>query len=231
MLTFAVDVSHPPYSYKDASGRLTGFSVELARLICQNIGLTCRFEAVNWDEIPTQLSDGRAEIAIASLRIDQTARTRLAFTHRYFLNPARFIAIKTDGLDDSSPAALSGKDIGVLKGTAHEAFLQENYKSSDIKSYETREQALEDLKSDDLDLFFADGVSLSFWMQSGRSAGCCTFVPGAYLEKSYFGEGIAFAVSKKNAPLARIINFGLERMRKNGILDRLYRVHFPLFLY
>jgi len=231
VLNIAVDISHPPFSYKDATGRITGFSVELARTICQTKGFTCRFEAVPWEEIQTRLLDGRAEVAVASLTINQKSREKFAFTNRYFLNPARFIALTSRGFKGSDSGTMSGKDIAVIEGTAHQAFLETYYKDADIALYKERDAALKDLKRDKVDAFFSDGVSLSYWMQSEQAAKCCSFIPGAYIESSYFGEGVGFSVSKTNAQLAKIFNYGLEDIRRRGTLERLYQVHFPISLY
>ena len=43
--------SSPPMSYRDADGRLTGFTIEIARALCAEMGEQCEMEVTRLDQV------------------------------------------------------------------------------------------------------------------------------------------------------------------------------------
>ena len=124
-LRFVTDSDYPPFHYFDEEGVLTGFNVDLARSICEALNVECEVKAVEWDELFTDLDNGEADAAIASIRISEESLDKADFTERYYATPARFIAKKDNALKDIIPETLADKKIGVVKDTGHEAYLKQ----------------------------------------------------------------------------------------------------------
>ena len=78
---------------------------------------------------------------------------------------------------------------------------------------------------------FGDGTSFMFWINGTSSRGCCKFLPGAFTESRYFGNGAGIAVRKGNDLMRQALNYALDRIKVSGAYDRIYRKHFPLDLY
>jgi len=76
-IRFITDSDYPPFQYFDEEGVLTGFNVDLARAICEALGVECDIRPVEWEDLYTDLDNGEADAAIASIRIDagQTSRS------------------------------------------------------------------------------------------------------------------------------------------------------------
>ena len=72
-IRFVTDSDYPPFQYFDEEGVLTGFNVDLARAICEAIDVECDIRPVEWDDLFTDLDNGEADAAIASIRIDAEA--------------------------------------------------------------------------------------------------------------------------------------------------------------
>lgn len=227
-LRFVTDSDYPPFHYYDEVGALTGFNVDLAKAICETLEVQCEVNAVAWEDLIPSLDKGDADAAIASIRITAEALEKADFTLRYYATPARFVARKASDLKDISPETLSGKKIGVAKGTGHEAYLTKFFPDAAIASFDTADDAEKSLKDGAIDLVFGDGIGLTFWINGVASEGCCEFRGGPYLDTTYFGEGVGIAVKKGNRQLAEILNYALEQVHSSGRYEELFLRYFPM---
>ncbi|MGI9385575.1 MAG: transporter substrate-binding domain-containing protein [Methyloligellaceae bacterium] len=227
-ITFLTDSDYPPFNYIDEEGALTGFNVDLARSICDELAVECDVRPVDWTGLVTSLERQEADAAIASLRVSKQTLEQLDFTESYYHTPARFVARKDSPLKNVRPEALDKKRIGVVKNTAHEAFVRDFYPTVEIVPFERLAKAQAALKARTIDLVFADGITLMFWLNGTSSEGCCEFRGGPYLESRYFGEGVGIAVRKGNRKIREILNYGLGRVRASGRYEELFLRYFPL---
>ncbi len=160
--------------------------------------------------------------------MSESLRQRFGVTAPYFKIPARF-AIKKDGnLPMPEGKALQGKSIGVVAGTAHEAFAKAFMASTTLKPFPELVAAQTALKAGDIDYLFADGLSLALWIGGEDAADCCNFAGGPYLESRFFGEGIGFVVRKEDENLRRAFDFALQQLWKEGKYAELYLRFFPV---
>jgi polar amino acid transport system substrate-binding protein len=227
-LRFVTDSDYPPFNYFDEEGVLTGFNVDLARAICDELAVECEVRPVEWDDLFSSLDKDEADAAIASIRIDAEALTEADFTQRYYATPARFIARKESELKDVRPETVEGKKVGVARGTRHEAFLKAFFPAAEAVPFDSADDAQMALKARQVDLVFGDGVGLTFWLNGVTSDGCCEFRGGPYLDAKYFGEGVGIAVKKGNRQLVEILNYALEQVHASGRYEGLFLRYFPM---
>lgn len=226
-LRIVTDGDYPPFNYRDGAGTLTGFNVDLARALCDELSLRCIIDTLDWDKQLTALEKGKVDAVIASRKITAANRRKILFTDKYYRTPARFAVRQDTKLADISPEGLRGKSIAVRRGTAHEAYLRQFFKNSRIRSFTSHALAREALSEGAVDALFGDAVSLMFWIAGTSSQACCRFAGGPYTETKFFGDGVGIAVRKNNTKLARILNYGLERLRQRGIYRDLFLRYFP----
>ena len=126
-------------------------------------------------------------------------RQRVDFSDPYYRTPARFVARRDLKLDAITPAALEGRKVGVVAGTAHEAYMKNLFTEAELHSYPSAGgRALRAASRARSTCCSATASRLSFWLNGTNSAGCCEFRGGPYLESRYFGEGVGIAVRKGN---------------------------------
>lgn len=227
-IRFVTDNDYPPFNYLDEEGELTGFNVDLARMLCDELSVECSIRAESWGRLLEMLKQGEADAVIASLRVSEATLREVDFTDAYYHTPARFVALKTNPLRSVTPEALMGKRIGVVTKTAHEAYLNDFFGSAMVRAFETLEQAKAALREGTVDFLFGDGVSLMFWINGTSSEGCCEFRGGPFTESKYFGEGVGIAVLKGNRKLREALNYGLYLARSEGRFEELHLRYFPL---
>ncbi len=227
-LRFLTDDDYPPFHFALPDDSLAGFDIDLARAICEDLKLACTIQARRYDTLIDSLNADGGDAIIASLRIDAAARAKLDFTAPYMKNPARFVALKSAPLREATPETLRGKAIGVIAKTAHEAFLMAFFQGATIKAFETQKAIAEALGTGEIDAFFGDGATLSFWLNGKEGRNCCLFVGGAFLDSRFFGEGVGIAVKKGNAPLRMALDYALADLSAKGVYTELYLKYFPL---
>jgi polar amino acid transport system substrate-binding protein len=227
-IRFITTDDFPPFSFTTADGHLTGFNVDLARAICDELQIRCTIQAREWDDLLPTLRAQNADAIIAGLAVTAASREELDFTDVYMRSPGRFVVRRDASAIDLSPLGLKGKTIGVVSRTAHEAFLAAFFPEIGRNLYPNAAAAREALKNGEADAHFGDAMQLSFWLQSDSAGGCCAFAGGPYFEARFFGEGLAIAVPRGAADLRRALDSALEAINEKGVFAELYLRYFPV---
>ncbi|MFD2140894.1 transporter substrate-binding domain-containing protein [Ancylobacter oerskovii] len=230
-IRFVTTEDYPPFSFRGEDGRPAGFNIDLARAICSELAITCSLEVVPFEALTEALAGGKADAAIAGLAISPASREAVDFSDRYFRSPARFVARKADVLPAVTPDLVASKTVGVVAGTAHEAYLRDFFAEAAIRSYPTPEEARAALLRREVDLVFGDGVQLAFWLNGSSSEACCAFAGGPFTESLYFGEGMGIAVRRGDDALRQSLNYALAQIWENGAYVDLYLRWFPIGVY
>jgi polar amino acid transport system substrate-binding protein len=228
LIRFMTEVDYPPFDYAGQDGNPTGFNVDLARDICEELHVTCTVQMRRFDTLFDALNENKGDAAIASISVTPEARARADFTDPYYRPVARFAARRDAKIGDVRPEATEGKTIAVVAGTAHEQYLRTLFTEAEVKPYRTAEAARGALQRGEVDLLFGDGFGLSFWLNGTDSANCCMFVGGPFMESRYFGEGVGIAVKHGNDTLRLAINWALFRLWEKGRFTDLWLRYFPI---
>jgi polar amino acid transport system substrate-binding protein len=230
-IRFLTDDDYPPLNFARPDGTLMGFNVEIARAICEELQIGCTVQARDWDTLIDSLATGKGDAVIASISATSKLRESIDFTQPYYPTPARFVARKDFSLPDATPATLAGKSIGVVAGSAHEAYLATFFPGVARKPYPDFPAMREALRTGAVDAAFGDGLSIAVWLAGDGSAECCAFKGGPFVESRFFGEGIGIAVRKEDSNLRRAMDWALARLAERGVYAEIYRKYFPIGFY
>jgi len=228
VIRFLTEVDYPPFNFAGADGAPAGLNVDLARLICEEVKIPCTVQMRRFDTLLTALAENRGDAVMASIAVTPETRKLADFSDPYYRTPARFVARRDFLINDVRPERLEGREIAVVAGTAHEAFLKTLYTEADLRTYQTPELAREALRRGDVDLLFGDGISLAFWLNGTESQNCCEFRGGPFIESKYFGEGVGIAVKRGNDTLRQGLNWALFRLWEKGRFSDLWLRYFPI---
>jgi len=227
-IRFLTTSDFPPFNFLNEDGRLSGFNVDLARAICDELAIRCTIQTREWDDLLRALRDGNADAIIAGMAITSEARQELDFSDVYMRSPGRFVVRADSEPFDLTAEGLTGKTLAVVARSAPEAYLAAFFPEVGRKLYPTPEEARQALKSGEADAHFGDGMQLSFWLQSDAADGCCVFAGGPYLESRFFGEGMAIAMPRGSTDLKQAIDSALASLYEKGIFAELYLRSFPV---
>jgi polar amino acid transport system substrate-binding protein len=230
-IRFLSDDDYPPMNFALADGTLLGFNVEIARAICEELGLGCTIQARPWDTLIDALEAGKGDAVIASIATTSAMREKVDFSQPYYQTPARFIVRKGVLPPNANVGAALGKPIGVVGGSAQEAYLKAFFPTAKTKAYADNSALQAALRTNEIDAAFADGLTFAVWLNGESSANCCAFLGGPYCESRFFGEGVGIAVRREDAPLRRALNWALARLAARGVYAEIYLKYFPIGFY
>nr|WP_243256692.1 transporter substrate-binding domain-containing protein [Rhizobium skierniewicense] len=230
---FLMSVDFPPFNFTDQDGRLAGFHVDLAREICAQLKVEskCQVQALPFDELEAAVEMGEGEAVMSGIASSADLRKSFSFTRPYILLPARFAINKTTKLEGQSANALSGKKVGVVTNSRHEAMLKAFFPAVVVNGFDGYEPMYEALKSGKIDAVFADGLRLPFWVSGTASAGCCALFDGPYMSDRFLGEGLSIMTVDPENKLVPAFDQALAALSRNGRLEEIYRRYFPYGLF
>ncbi len=232
-LRFLTSVDFPPFDFTDQNGKLSGFNVDLAREICNELEVAekCEIQALPFADLRDSLAASQGDAVIAGLAVTQELRRQFVFSRPYLMLPARFARNLKAPVTGEGAAALSGHSVGVVKATAHEAMLAAYFPTIKATAFDTKEALLAALKDGKVDAAFADSLQLSFWVSSQASAKCCALFDGPYLSETFLGEGMTIMLRQKDEVLRAAIDHALAALSRSGRLQEIYMRYFPYGLY
>jgi polar amino acid transport system substrate-binding protein len=228
VIRFLTETDYPPFNFTGADGNPAGFNVDLARSLCEEIKVTCTIQMRRFETLLDALSSNKGDAIIASMAVTPQLRARLDFTDPYYRAPARFVSRKDQVLAEIRPEYLEGKKVGVIAGTAHEAYLKAMFTDAELHSYPNDDVLRTALRRGEVDFIFGDAISLAFWINGTDSGDCCAFSGGPFVESRYFGEGIGIGVRKGNDLLRQALNWALFRVWEKGRYTDLWLRYFSV---
>ena len=138
-------------------------------LLCEEIKVTCTIQMRRFETLLDAIASNRGDAIIASLAVTPELRKRLDFTDPYYRAPARFVSRRDAVMPDVRPEYLEGKKVGVIAGSAHEAYLKAFFTDAELHPYPNDEALRQALRRGEVDFIFGDAISLAFWINGTDS--------------------------------------------------------------
>ncbi len=88
-LKFLTTTDFPPFNFIDRKKRLTGFHIDLARAICDELDMLakCQIQALPWDELDEAMEKGEGDAIIAGLAVSAEITGQIQFFPFLSANP------------------------------------------------------------------------------------------------------------------------------------------------
>ncbi len=223
-LTVCTHLSYKPFEFKDSSGNVVGFDMDLAQNAAKQLGQS-KVTIVDID-FASQTSGAvfaakKCDMAMGAVTINDKRKQSVAFSEPYFSATQALLVKKSSGITDLS--SLKGKKLGVQTDTTGQAYAEKN---KDANGYET-------VVFDDLPTEIA-GV------QSGRVDGAIndngplldftkTNPDFAVVKEFDTGEQYGFLFQKDDANAAKIkdaFNAALKKSIQDGSYKDSYKKWF-----
>ncbi|KAA6206414.1 MAG: ABC transporter substrate-binding protein [Candidatus Tokpelaia sp.] len=223
------DCTYPPFTYKDSSGRLQGFDIDIAEEIARRLNMTMQHQCVAWDGLIPGLMVGKYDVIIAAMDITPERARRVDFSLPYYRAPSAFVGLKSAAkapLDSTGRLAadfVAGKAVGVLRASIYEKYLQKTYPGVNLTRYGTIDDALMDLKAGRIDLVFTDmpKVEADFLHKTDNKD--FAFIGPKIEDYAVLGEGSAVVLRKGNTALRDQVNMAVKAMMRDGTYDKINR--------
>jgi arginine/ornithine transport system substrate-binding protein len=219
-LRIAFDIPYEPFEYRNDDGELTGFEVELADAMCEEMNANCEFVIQAWDGMIPGLMARKFDLIMSSMSITPERAERVNFSEPYYITPGGWFAPESFDTDVTDMDAMADKTVGVQRGTTMDSYVTENMGGTvKIKRYTTAEDMVLDLEGQRLDVVFVDypvGEQTIMNRDGFKEVG----------EPVKLGEGVGVAMRKRDRELATEVNAALKTLKEDGTYDAIMDRYF-----
>ena len=229
-LVIGTEGAYPPFNNLESDGTLTGFDVDIAKALCEEMKAECTFVTQDWDGIIPALIAKKFDAIIASMSITEERKQQVDFSKKYYNTPPAIAVPKDSELTEATEAALAGKIIGAQASTTHSNYAEAHMKESEIKLYPTADEYKLDVANGRVDAVVDDVVVLSEWLKTEDGA-CCKLLGTLPIDPVINGEGAGIAVRKGETELADKFTAAIAAIRESGKYQEINAKYFAFDVY
>ena len=206
-----------PMNYIE-NGELTGFETEFAKEVCKILGVTPKFQEINWETKEVELKGKTIDCIWNGLTITDDRKETMSISNAYMRNK-QVIVMKKDKIGTYTDAA-SFKDVKLVAEveSAGEEVATKNdlFKNAKYTAVNSMKDAVMEVAAGTADACIIDYITALGMIGEGTS------FEGLAVDKNFaFGEeeyGIAF---RKDSDLTAKVNAAIEELKKNGKLEEI----------
>ena len=116
-LRVAIVPNYPPLEYKDpATGKLTGFDVELGEALAAKLGLKLAWQETSFDQMMPAIATDRVDMVLSGMSDVATRHDTASFVDHLKSGP-QFLAQASRAAEFADMKALCGKKVGASRRT------------------------------------------------------------------------------------------------------------------
>lgn len=208
-----------PMNYKNANGELVGFETEFAQAVCAKLGVTPKFQVIDWDSKVQELNSKSIDVIWNGMTTLDKLKPQIDFSNPYMKNSQTAVIRKADAAQYTDLASMAGAKVVAEAGSAGEvavkadAGLSKNY--IPVKSQST---TFTEVKSKTADIAVVDAVTAAGTIGEGTSYSDLMIVDSISLGDP---EEYAVGIRKGETETAEKINAAIKELYDDGTLDRL----------
>ena len=212
-----LDDNFPPMGFKDESGEITGFDVDLAKEASKRLGREVEFKAIDWSSKEAELKSGRVNVLWNGLDITDKRKENMLFSDPYMDRQIIFVKKGTAGITDEK--SLAGKMVGTQSASTAEEYIDGSdfFKKEvkGVKKYSDFVTAFMDLENGRIDAVIGDEIVGRYYMS--KHPDTIEAIDVAVGPVSQFG--IAFA--KDNQKLRDEVQKVMDEMKADGTMAKI----------
>lgn len=218
VLRVAVLDNSPPMAFRDESGKLTGFSIEVIKALCTEISARCVFQVISLDQAVNALASGQADIAGMSLLSTPERRRKILFTQSYFRSVSLWFA--KPGL---APGDADAR-VSVVKGSVQESFaVGRGWQVVPVPSNTELLAPLVAGQANAALVPMSSGLNIVQQPEMAKLK-----LSSVVMSDPVLGGDVSFGVAPNKPELKAEIDKALVRIKRNGVYDRLNSRFFPI---
>jgi cystine transport system substrate-binding protein len=219
VLTVGTEGTYPPFTFHEGgSGDLTGYDVEVAEAVADELGVEVQFEETQWDAIFAGLESGRFDVVANQVSINPERQEDYDFSEPYTVS--RGVVVVLEGNDEiSSFEELDGKTTAQSLTSNWFQLAKDN--GANVEAVEGWAQAVELLRQGRVDATVNDELTfLDYQNTEGGDTGLEVAATTNEAAES------AFAFRKGSGDLVKAVDEALADLREDGTLADISEKYF-----
>ncbi|MFD1430923.1 amino acid ABC transporter substrate-binding protein [Lacticaseibacillus mingshuiensis] len=217
-----LDDSFVPMGFREKSGALAGFDIDLARAVFKLYGVKVSFQPIDWSMKETELRNQTIDLIWNGYSVTPERKKQVTFTAPYLENHQVLVTMTKYNVNGFK--GMKGKTLGVQTGSSGASALDQNPKllkqyidNQTPVLYDTFNEAFLDLSAGRIQGIFMDEVYARYYIAHQKD-------PKAYQvyeDKGFGYENFAAGMRKSDVTLKNKIDAGFKTLEKNGTMAKL----------
>lgn len=212
VITVGLCAAYPPFESRDAkSGEIVGFDVDLAKEIGKVLNRKIVIKDAEWQALLGGLKTNQYDVILSAMSRQEAGANNVNLSNTYFLlNDV--VVVKKDNNSIKTKEDLKGKVVGVQLGSGSEQIVDKLTGLKRVARYNYNPEAFLDLKHQRIDAVVV-GYAYATKQKNFKNE---------YKIVDKLAPAQLVAVMKKGQDkLTKDINMALEKLRANGVYDKL----------
>lgn len=218
---FVIGITYfEPMNYLDDNGELTGFETEFATKVCEEMGVTPKFQKIDWDSKEVELNAKTIDCIWNGLTITDERKENMDITMPYMENK-QVMVVKADKASDFTADKALTSDVTVVaeKQSAGEDVAKDNeyFSQATYVSVDSQAKALLEVKSGTADVAIIDYVMSIGTLKDGSDYADLSVVE----DMSFAPEQYGIAIRKNSTKTLEKLNAAIQKVADDGELDKI----------
>lgn len=222
-IVIGLDDTFVPMGFINEKGELVGFDVDLAKEIFTRIGITPKFQAIDWSLKETELTSGNIDLIFNGYTITDSRKEKVNFSDPYMDNRQIIITMATS--DINSKNDLAGRVVSVQKeSSAFDAVTAEKYVVTNLKdgqliTFDSNLELFLDLEAGRSDAIVLDEVFAKYVLLTKNAD------EYRILDDNFGNESYGIGFRKADITLRDKVNETLKEIIADGTFDTIKKVY------
>ncbi len=219
-LIIGLDDTFAPMGFRDEAGKLVGFDIDLATAVCKQMGVTAKFQPIDWDAKEMELSTKKIDCIWNGMSITPEREKTMSLTKAYLNN--RIIIMTMPGVSVKSKDDLKTLRVGTqAKSSALETVQADPVfaQISDFHEYGTYDEVIMDMDAGRIDCMIVDEV-LGMYKNSKRP------VAFGVAEVDFGDDFYAVGLRKEDKELTKKLQDAIDAVVKSGAAAEISKTWF-----
>jgi polar amino acid transport system substrate-binding protein len=210
-LILGLDEEFPPMGFRDDTGEIVGFDIDVAREACARLGVELVLQPIDWDAKELELDTKNIDCIWNGFSVNPARQEAHELSIPYLENDMALVVRSGEGI--ASPADLAGKSVAVQAGSsAMDAYsASEAMASTTLVEVDDNVRALLELETLAVDAVLMDDVAARYYItKNGKSF--------AILDETLASERYAVGFRKGEVALKDAVDAALRELEADGTL-------------
>ncbi|GAP00008.1 amino acid ABC transporter substrate-binding protein [Fructobacillus ficulneus] len=220
-ITIGLDDTFVPMGFRDKSGQLEGFDIDLANKVFADLGIKVKWQPIDWSMKETELNTGNIDAIWNGYTKTPERAKQVAFSKVYHNVAMSVVVKKGQGIDKFSD--MSGKILGAQTGSSGETVLNDEpkvlkqyIKGQKPVEYDTFDKAFTDLNAGRINGLLVDEDYARYYISHQANPDDYEVLKGSFPETQ---DVVGFR--KGDVKLRKAVNKELTKLTKDGFLNNL----------
>jgi polar amino acid transport system substrate-binding protein len=208
-LVIGTSADYPPYEFhviKDGADAIVGFDIAIAKVIAEDLGVELEIKDMAFNGLLPALEAGGVDMIIAGMTPTEERALTVDFSMVYY-TAIQGVMLNVENADSITTVEdLSGKIVGVQKGTTQEQIAMEQIEGSEVKGLGKMPDLVLQLKNGNIDAVVAEKPVATAYANNNDDV----MVADMVLDSGDSGSAIAF--KKGNPEFVGAVNASLTKL-------------------